>query len=408
MKAKILVYIIIAAIAAPTCFAAKRRVAAKPKFTTEELTEQARQALIDYDVETAKEKIAALRTDKKADPEIVGDLGRRIERMDEMIQRVQDIAVIDSINVGRHEFFRHYRLSTAAGRLVGTEELMPGRQYADETVAFIPEDGSAMIWGTADGLVESRRLTDGTWDTPQPLGDNVNAGGTANYPFLLSDGATLYFATDGDDSLGGLDLYITQRQRDGFALPQNMGMPYNSPFNDLMLTVGEETGAGWFATDRNQRTDSVTIYIFEPAETRVNINIDDPDLTDRARIATLTAPLTAGQSAILKRISEIDNSNNFGDADNTPDFEFALPDGRILTRWEDFRSSTARRLMENYVDAQAEAQTEADALEKLRQRFKPGDKALSRQILTLEKKVAASQQSLKKLANQVIQAETRK
>lgn len=406
MKKRLLIYIILGALAMPAAHAAKRKTAAKPKFTTEELTAQAREAFYDYDVETAKEKLAALRADKKADPDMVESLGRRIERMDEMIQRVQDIAVIDSINVERAEFFRHYRLSASAGRLLGPGELGSGLPRATETVVFLPEDGSTMIWGAADGLVESRRLTDGTWDTPQALGDNVNAGGTANYPFMLSDGSTLYFATDGDDSLGGLDIYITQRQRDGFALPQNLGMPYNSPFNDYMLAIDEESGAGWFATDRNQLTDSVTIYIFVPAETRVNINVDDPDLTSRAKIESLSAPLTADQSALLKRISEIDSGNDFGDADTTPDFEFALPDGRILTRWEHFRSTTARRLMENYVDAHAEAETDASALEKLRQRFKPGDKNLTRQILTLEKKIAASRQSLKKLANQVIQAET--
>lgn len=407
MKAKIFIYIIMIAMAAPGAFAARRR-AAKPKFTTEELTAQARQAFMDYDIETAKEKLDALSADKNADPEFIASLRQRIERMDEMIQRVQDIAVIDSMNVGRADFFRYYQLSGAAGKLLGPEELPAGTPHAPETVVYTPEENSLMIWGTDRGLVESHRLTDGSWDSPQSLGDNINAGGIANYPFLLSDGCTLYFATKGKDSLGGLDLYITQRRRDGFALPQNMGMPYNSPYDDYMLAIDEETGAGWFATDRNRLTDSVTIYVFIPAETRVNININDPALRTRAKIGAPVSPLTAGQTAVLERIQRIDNSNAFGDADNTPDFEFPLPDGRILTRWDQFRSSTARRLMENYVDALGEAEADNSALEKLRGRYKPGDQDLGRQILNLEKKVAASRQSLKKLANQVVQAETRK
>ncbi len=407
MKAKIFIYLILIAMAAPGANAAKRRVA-KPKFTTEELTVQARQAFLDYDLDTAREKLAALSADKNADPAFVASLKQQIERMDEMIQRVQDIAIIDSINVGRKEFFRNYQLSAGAGRLLSPDELPEGMAHAAETVVYTPEEGSLMMWGTDSGLVESRRMTDGTWDAPESLGDNINAGGTANYPFLLSDGCTLYFATDGEDSLGGLDLYITRRSRDGFALPQNMGMPYNSPYDDYMLAIDEETGAGWFATDRNQLADSVTIYVFIPAETRVNININDPELRAKAKIAALTSPLTAEQAATLKRISRIDNGNDFGDADNTPDFEFALPDGRILTRWEQFRSPNARRLMENYVDALAETEADNLALDKLRRRYKPGDKSLNSQILSLEKKVAAARQSLKKLANQVIQAESRK
>lgn len=64
--------------------------------------------------------------------------------------------------------------------------------------------------------------------------------------------------------------------------------------------------------------------------------------------------------------------------------------------------------MENYVDAQADAEADASALDKLRRQYKPGDKNLTTKILNLEKKIAASRQSLKKLANQVIQAETGK
>lgn len=406
MKTKIVIYIMLAAMTSPGAFAAKRRAAAKPKFTTEELTVQAQQAFMDYDIETAREKLEALSADKKADQNFVAALRQRIERMDEMIQRVQDIAVIDSINVGRAEFFRHYRLSASAGKLLGPEDLPDGLARAAETVVYTPEEGSLMIWGTESGLVESRRMTDGTWDTPQDLGDNINFGGIANYPYLLNDGYTLYFATGGKDSLGGLDLYITQRRRDGFALPQNMGMPYNSPYDDYMLAIDEETGAGWFASDRNQMKDSVTIYVFIPTETRININISDPEIRSRAKIDSLTSPLTDEQTALLKRISNIDNDNTFGDADDFPDFEFPLPHGRILTRWDQFRSPAARRLMENYVDAMAEAEADNSALEKLRRRYKSGDQNLSRQILTLEKKAAASRQSLKKLANQVIQAES--
>ena len=404
MKAKLIFVALGLALMAPMTQAAKRRTV-KPKFTTEELMAQASQAFLDYDVALANEKIAALRADKKADQEVVDVLARQVGRMDEMIQRVQDVAIIDSINVDREDFFRYYRLAPSAGRLMGRGELAPELTAAEETVVFTPEEGSVMIWGTDEGLVESQRLTDGSWDAPQPLGDAVNAGGIANYPFLLADGTTLYFATDGENSLGGLDLYITQRQRDGFALPQNMGMPYNSPYDDYMLAIDEETGAGWFATDRNQLGNMVTIYVFVPSETRVNINVDAPDLVERARIGSLSSPLTAEQQALLERIGNIAEGGAFGDADTTPDFEFTLPDGRVYTRWDDFKQPAARRLMENYVDAAGEFDADRQALERLRQRYAAGSTDAAQGILRLEKKLRASGQTMKKLANQVIEAE---
>lgn len=404
MKTKFILMIFAAALAAPHADAAKKR-AAKPKFTTQELMAQATDAFLTYDVDLANEKLTALRADKKADKADIEVLAKQVNRMDEMIQRVQDVAVIDSINVDREDFFRYYRLSSSAGRLLDRHELPAGFEAADETVVFYPEDGSVMIWGTEQGLVESRRLTDGSWEAPSELGSVINAGGTANYPFQLTDGSTLYFATDGDDSLGGLDLYITQRTREGVAVPQNMGMPYNSPYDDYMLAIDEETGAGWFATDRNQLGNKVTIYVFVPTQTRVNINIDDPALTSRARIASLTSPLSAEQKALLEKIAGISDGNGYGSADSAPEFEFALPDGRVYTRWEDFKNPQARRLMENYIDALAESQADSNALERMRQRYSGGKSDNAQSILTLERKQRAAQQQLKKLANQVISEE---
>lgn len=394
---------ILAAVLAAPCAEAARKRTAKTKLTSRELLAQATDAFLNYDVALANEKLAALRADKNADQTEVDILAKQVNRMDEMIQRVQDIAIIDSINVDREDFFRYYRLATGAGRLLDRHELPAGLDAADETVVFCPEDGSVMIWGTEQGLVESRRLTDGSWETPTELGDIINAGGTANYPFQLTDGATIYFATDGDDSLGGLDLYITQRTREGIALPQNMGMPYNSPYDDYMLAIDEETGTGWFATDRNQLGNRVTIYVFVPAQTRVNINIDDPALRSRARIASVTSPLSDSQKALLAQIATI--SDGTGSVDNTPDFIFALPDGRVYTRWDDFNNPKARRLMENYVDALTENKTDRDALERMRERYTTDNSNLGRSILTLEKKLRSSQQQLIKIANQVISEE---
>lgn len=406
MKVKIFIVLILAAImGVPHSMAAKKRRAAKPKVTLEELMTQASEAFYNYDVATARTKIAALRADKKHNRAAVDSLEARVNRMDEMIQRVEDVAVIDSLNVGREDFFEFYRLSSTSGTLLPAAEIANDFNHASETAVYVPDDGSFMIWGGEDGLLEATRLTDGSWESAVELGEVLNAGGTANYPFLMPDGTTLYYATDGDDSLGGLDLYISMRNRDGFALPQNMGMPYNSPYDDYMLAIDEFTGAGWFATDRNQLPDSVTIYVFVPEETRVNIDVDAPDLADRARIASLTSPLTDSQQALLNTISKISRRTEY--VDDTPDFVFPLPDGRVYTRWSDFRSAAARRLMENYVDALGEYDSDTKRLEELRRTYHPGNDKRDTRILSFEKKLLKSRETLLKLSNQVIEEELR-
>src|SRR5690606_9079416 len=60
------------------------------------------------------------------------------------------------------------------------------------------------------------RKPDGTWSRPVNLGTRVNTPGDEYSPFLATDGRTLYFATNGRDGFGGVDLFVTRRMVDGW------------------------------------------------------------------------------------------------------------------------------------------------------------------------------------------------
>ncbi|MDE6081303.1 MAG: hypothetical protein K2F70_03435, partial [Muribaculaceae bacterium] len=123
----------------------------------------------------------------------------------------------------------------------------------------------------------------------------------------MNDGVTLYFANDGENSIGGYDIFITRRNDEGkFFQPQNLGMPYNSPYNDYMLAIDEQNGVCWWATDRNKIPGKVTIYTFIPSEMRVNYEVDDPDLASYARIDSYKKTWAEGKdyTKLLNRISK--------------------------------------------------------------------------------------------------------
>ncbi len=390
---------------APVADAARRKTV---RLTPQQLMEQAVDAFYDYDPDLAMEKIDELKKQKNGvDPDSLAALGQKVERMAEMIQRVEDIVIVDSLTLNADDFFRHYRLSATAGTLSSPTELNIDGVASRPTVVYMPENESYMIWGGDTCLMQSRRLTDGTWEAPAPVGSNLNYGGEANYPFVLSDGVTLYYATEGDDSLGGLDIYMSRSDREEYAMPQNLGMPYNSPFNDYMLAIDEESGIGWFATDRNQMDNLVTVYVFVPNQIRRNLDVDREDLADRARISSVAATWPEGENvdAILRKIESVRPGERR--QSDEPDFTFALPDGRIYTRWEQFRSADARRSMEAYADARAELEADLARLDRLRGAYRQGDDAARKAILQLEKKVKASRQTLVRIANQVVKAEMR-
>lgn len=405
MNSKIYITLLAGLMLVPGAADAKKRRARAPKVSAEQLLQQARDAFYDYNPELAAAKIDEAREAKNVDEDEADRLEARVNRMNDMIQRVEDIVIVDSTEVDIDDFLSVYRLSAPAGSLATAESLDSRFEAAEPTAVYTTEDGSTMLWGTPDGLAESHRMTDGSWEQAAELGDVLNAGGTANYPFLLSDGITLYYATDGDDSLGGLDIYISRRNRDGFAVPQNLGMPYNSPYNDYMLAIDEYTGAGWFATDRNNPGESVTVYTFIPAQSRTNLDVNRHDLAARARITDIKATHRPDEdySEILAKIKTATSDDEA--IDDTPDFTFAFPDGRVYTRWDQFKSDRARQHMENYVDALADFESDKEQLQKLREAYAKGNRRNNAAIIALEKKQQSGRKTLLKLANLVVQAE---
>ena len=237
------------------------------------------------------------RKNKKQAPDELGEMQSRLIMMRNMLERVEKIEIIDSLVVDADDFFTHYRLSRSAGHLVPAAEA--GTDAA--TVVYRPENNGELIWAEADTtgtlrLMSAQILDDGTTDSPRHLDDELAGGGNADYPFLMSDGMTLYFAADGDNSLGGYDIFLTRRNDDGFFQPQNIGMPYNSPYDDYMLAIDESTGIGWWATDRNRIPGKVTIYVYITSPTRINVDVDDPALAGLARISSIAATQTPGRT----------------------------------------------------------------------------------------------------------------
>ncbi|MBD5239907.1 MAG: hypothetical protein HDS64_09145 [Bacteroidales bacterium] len=404
MKIRLIPIALLLMLPAMTYGAPRKRAAA---VNPEEVLEQAREAFAAYNTELAQEKIAKLRTVKNLpDEEAVDMLESQVDRMESMMQRVDAIEVIDSLTVSRADFFSNYRLSSAAGYILSPDDLENSFSAAEGSTVYMTENGNIMIWATDEGLAESHKLTDGTWEQASMLGDALNAGGTASFPFLMPDGITLYYATDGEDSLGGYDIYVSRRNGEEFPAPQNLGMPYNSPYDDFLLVIDEETGAGWFASDRNSPGGDVTIYVFVPSETRVNVDVDDPNLASRARLSDISLTQTdKDYSGLLSRINSIDPGA--GAADNTPDFEFVMPDGRVLTRWDQLRSERGRRLMENYIDSLADFQAEEQNLENLRLQYGRGNKNVASTILKIEKQLKTSEEQLKSMSNRIIEAESK-
>ena len=330
-----------------------------------------------------------------------------------MLDRVEKVIVIDSIVVDKPAFFKAFKISAPTGRITDTSHLPSAIRTAGPTSVYVSESGERMLWSRKDAsgkmeIVESNHLADGSWEKPHAVGDHLQLGGDANYPFLLSDGMTLYYASNGDGSLGGYDIYVTRNDGDRYLNPQNIGMPYNSPMDDYLLAIDDATGVGWWATDRNRIPGMVTVYVFVPQELRDNYPVDGtPDLIDRARITSIASTHREGESykKYLDAVRAIDEASEHGGEQG--DFRFALPDGRVITDASQLTEPEARELLGEYLNQLGEFNDLKEELLSLRARYAKGDTSLAFQILEAEENIEQMRTQLSHMVNDVVKSEIR-
>lgn len=389
--------------------------AARRKGDREATLALAEMANRNYRIDDARKLVeeyrASLKKGKKTiHPDNSGDIDDRIDRTANMLDRVQKIEVIDSLVVDTDEFFKRFRLSPESGSINSPSVLPQGFDHAEPTVVYEPESGRQMIWAAPDtagnfALYSSSLLFGDEWEDPLPLGDHLGEGGDANYPFLMPDGITLYYANDGENSLGGLDIFISRRDDDGsFLQPQNLGMPYNSPYDDYMLAIDELTGVGWWASDRNRIPGKTTIYVFIPQDLRTNVDVDAPDLRQRALLNPIssTQPENADYRELISRIANIRPASPGKKSD---DFRFALGAGKVVTSYSQLHSPRSRALMKQYLEAVAEIKAAEKQLLALRARYAKGDRSISDEILAMEKQIERDKAALPDLRNEIVMME---
>ena len=103
---------------------------------------------------------------------------------------------------------------------------------------------------------------DDTFGEPVNLGNTINTEGRDTFPFVTQSGR-LFFASDGHVGLGGLDIFVATGDTNT-AEVLNVGKPVNSTVDDFSLILNEETGEGYFASNRANGVGNDDIYNITP------------------------------------------------------------------------------------------------------------------------------------------------
>lgn len=97
------------------------------------------------------------------------------------------------------------------------------------------------------------------WSTPINLGPVINTSKDELFPFLHKDG-TLYFASEGHDGYGGLDIFYSTFENGVWSTPINMGKPINSGYDDFGLIFDKNKNNGYLSSNRTGGAGNDDIY----------------------------------------------------------------------------------------------------------------------------------------------------
>lgn len=320
-----------------------------------------------------------------------------------MIRTTQIVCFIDSFLVNKKDLKNFYLVDPSVGSF---------HKYAD--IFDSPEEGEVFMPEMETSVIFSRRGEDGiyrlyerfksfdNWVDETPL-QGIESEGNLRYPFMENDGVTIYYAADGPESLGGLDIFVSRRNSSTgkFLVPDNMGMPFNSEANDYLYVIDEVNNLGWFATDRRQSADTVCVYVFVPDNSRPVYNYEGGDIAAIHRAARIISikesqtdlelVRTARQRLTLLAYSE-DETQEEGS------FLFVIDDLTDYHELTDFKSTEARDMFQKWNDLKEKYATDSDKLEQRRKTYSEGSKIekermsssllkMETDVLTLEREI---------------------
>lgn len=104
----------------------------------------------------------------------------------------------------------------------------------------------------------------GEWTKPRPFGKTINTPGNEESAFLAGDGKTLYFSSDGHETIGGYDVFkcVYDSITDQWSTPENLGYPINTINNELYFKLKPNGKEGYFSSDRTHSKGGYDIYHF--------------------------------------------------------------------------------------------------------------------------------------------------
>lgn len=341
-----------------------------------------------------------------------------LDLMKQLMPATAKIMFIDSTVVSKADFLNYIPLNKESGKFEYATKFFDKKTSNNNTV-YINEFANRAIFADGDsaqtGIYTADKLGD-KWTTPTSINSIDKNYEMPLYPFLQSDGVTLFFAAKGKNSIGGYDIFLTRynSNNNSFFPPENYGLPFNSTANDYLLAIDDFDQLGWLVTDRNQPEGKVCIYTFVPTKERLNFtgdNLNEKQLNKMATIHSISETWKFGdRNAAMARLKAMIERNN-ATVKNNNDINFVINDKTTYHSISEF-TPTNRQKYAKLTQMLAEQEHNANQLNMMRDKFAASNasskKALYDKIINIEKSYEQQCDDISKLEKEIRNSENMK
>jgi peptidoglycan-associated lipoprotein len=138
----------------------------------------------------------------------------------------------------------------------------------DELTLYFVSDMDGSIAGvdgkpSKDIWMVTRKTIRDDWGKPANAGEPINTADDEAFPYLHPDG-TLYFSSTGHGGMGGYDIYKAKKDESGNWIIENMKYPINSSADDFGICFESDREAGLFSSNRTGKSDDIYTFMLPP------------------------------------------------------------------------------------------------------------------------------------------------
>jgi len=321
---------------------------------------------------------------------------KQAENLARMLSHCENIQIIDSVVVDKKNFLNTYFFGEETGTLEQTDNTVIYENQLKDRRYFAKKDEDGYF-----RLNFQYKIQD-NWSEEKPLNIPSDSATNDNYPFVMPDGLTIYYASTGNGSIGGYDLFVSRYNlnTDTYLAPNQLGMPFNSIYNDYMLVIDEVNGIGYFATDRFQPENKVVIYTFIPNDEVTPIESNNEDLLRNRAMITSIKDTWIPNANYQSKLDQLKAGMVKEQYKVKKDFTFIINDSIVYYTLADFESDAAKKSYLQSKELEEKIQTAEDQLDSQRKAFADGSDAqkqsLRSPILSNEQQLEALYQTYKK------------